>query len=165
MTYFFSTIRIPFPPPPALAFIMIGYPISSATFLASFNVSSNNQRSGSRPILTSSETNAEDAEVLAQEDVDDIFQPSEAFGSPLAKYYFELADSEYLIENNLIPSFNKATFGDCCFRNDSTTERGDRVFSPGAKIAYFTPEAAELEGWSLHSLTCNFVVINKLYQE
>ena len=31
----FSTIRIPFPPPPALALISIGYPISAATFFAS----------------------------------------------------------------------------------------------------------------------------------
>ena len=131
---------------------------------ASFYISSNSQRSGSRPVLTSSsELVTEDAEVLAQEDVDDVFQPSEAFGSPLPKYYFALADAEYLIENNLIPSYSKSTFGDCCYRNESTNENGDRVFTPGAKIAYFTPVAAVLEGWSLHTLTCNFVVIDKQF--
>ena len=55
-----------------------------------------------------------------------------------------------------------ATFGDCCFRNESTSE-GGRVFGAGAKIAYFTPDAAVLGGWNLHALTCNFVVINKEY--
>jgi hypothetical protein len=132
---------------------------------ASFSISSNSQRSGSRPVLITTSENSVDGEVSEEVavEVDEIFQPLEAFDIPIPKYYFELADSEYLIQNNLLPSFNKSTFGDCCFRNDSTTERGDRVFSPGAKIAYFTPEAAVLEGWSLHSLTCNFVVINKEY--
>ena len=129
---------------------------------ASFSISSNSQRSGSRPVLVASPESIDESE-NSEEEVDKSFKPLEAYATPIPKYYFELADSEYLIENNLIPSFNKATFGDCCFRNDSTTERGDRVFSPGAKIAYFTPEAAVLEGWSLHSLTCNFVVINKEY--
>ena len=132
---------------------------------ASFSISSNSQRSGSRPVLTTTSENSVDSEVSEEVvvEVEESFQPLEAFDTPIPKYYFALADAEYLIENNLIPSFNKSSFGDCCFRNDSTTERGDRVFSPGAKIAYFTPEAAVLEGWSLHSLTCNFVVINKEY--
>ena len=129
---------------------------------ASFSISSNSQRSGSRPVLVASPETSDESEI-SEEEVDESFKPLEAFATPVPRYYFELADSEYLIENNLIPSFNKSTFGDCCFRNDSTTERGDRVFSPGAKIAYFTPEAPVLEGWSLHSLTCNFVVINKEY--
>ena len=129
---------------------------------ASFSISSNSQRSGSRPVLVASPETSDESEI-SEEEVDEGFKPLEAFATPVPRYYFELADSEYLIENNLIPSFNKATFGDCCFRNDSTTERGDRVFSPGAKIAYFTPEAAVLEGWSLHSLTCNFVVLDKEY--
>ena len=127
----------------------------------SFSISSNSQRSGSRPVLVASPEISGEGE--SKEEVDEPFQPSEAFASPVSKYYFDLAESEYLIENNLIPSFNKSTFGDCCFRNDSTTERGDRVFTPGSKIAYLTPEAAVLEGWNLHSLTCNFVVINKEY--
>jgi len=129
---------------------------------ASFNISTNSQRSGSRPVLVASPETSDESE-LSEEEVDESFKPLEAFGTPIPKYYFELADSEYLIENNLIPSFNKSTFGDCCFRNESTTESGSRVFIPGAKIAYFTPEAAVLEGWSLHSLTCNFVVLNKEY--
>lgn len=129
----------------------------------SFSISSNSQRSGSRPVLVASTEISDGGENSKEEEVDETFQPSEAFGTPVPRYYFDLADSEYLIENNLIPSFNKSTFGDCCFRNDSTTERGDRVFTPGAKIAYLTPEAAVLEGWNLHSLTCNFVVINKEY--
>jgi hypothetical protein len=127
----------------------------------SFSISSNSQRSGSRPVLVASPEISAEGE--SKEEVDESFQPSEAFATPVPKYYFDLAESEYLIENNLIPSFNKSTFGDCCFRNDSTTERGDRVFTPGSKIAYLTPEAAVLEGWNLHSLTCNFVVINKEY--
>jgi hypothetical protein len=129
----------------------------------SFSISSNSQRSGSRPVLVASTEISDGGENSKEEEVDETFQPSEAFATPVPRYYFDLAESEYLIENNLIPSFNKSTFGDCCFRNDSTTERGDRVFTPGAKIAYLTPEAAVLEGWNLHSLTCNFVVINKEY--
>ena len=129
----------------------------------SFSISSNSQRSGSRPVLVASPEISDGGENSKEEEVDETFQPSEAFATPVPRYYFDLAESEYLIENNLIPSFNKSTFGDCCFRNDSTTERGDRVFTPGAKIAYLTPEAAVLEGWNLHSLTCNFVVINKEY--
>jgi hypothetical protein len=129
----------------------------------SFSISSNSQRSGSRPVLVTSPEISDGGENSKEEEVDETFQPSEAFATPVPRYYFDLAESEYLIENNLIPSFNKSTFGDCCFRNDSTTERGDRVFTPGAKIAYLTPEAAALEGWNLHSLTCNFVVINKEY--
>jgi hypothetical protein len=129
----------------------------------SFSISSNSQRSGSRPVLVTSPEISDGGENSKEEEVDETFQPSEAFATPVPRYYFDLAESEYLIENNLIPSFNKSTFGDCCFRNDSTTERGDRVFTPGAKIAYLTPEAAVLEGWNLHSLTCNFVVINKEY--
>jgi len=129
----------------------------------SFSISSNSQRSGSRPVLVTSPEISDEGEISKEEEVDETFQPSEAFATPVPRYYFDLAESEYLIENNLIPSFNKSTFGDCCFRNDSTTERGDRVFTPGAKIAYLTPEAAVLEGWNLHSLTCNFVVINKEY--
>lgn len=129
----------------------------------SFSISSNSQRSGSRPVLVASPEISDGGENSKEEEVDETFQPSEAFATPVPRYYFDLAESEYLIENNLVPSFNKSTFGDCCFRNDSTTERGDRVFTPGAKIAYLTPEAAVLEGWNLHSLTCNFVVINKEY--
>ena len=128
---------------------------------ASFTISTNSQRSGSRPVLVASPETSDESEV-SEEEVDRSFQPLEAFDTPIPKYYFELADSEYLIENNLIPFFNMATFGDCCFRNESTSESG-RVFGAGAKIAYFTPEAAVLEGWNLHALTCNFVVINKEY--
>ena len=131
---------------------------------ASFNISSNSQRSGSRPVLASGPENSDtNNEEITEVEVDETFQPLEAFDAPVPKYYFELADSKYLIENNLVPAFNKSTFGDCCFRNETTTERGDRVFSPGTKIVYFTPEAAILEGWNLHSLTCSFVVIDKEY--
>jgi hypothetical protein len=128
---------------------------------AQFNISTNLQRSGSRPVLSESIENQESSEELAIEN--NNFQPLESFGSPLPVYYFELADAKYLEDNNLIPTFNKATFGDCCFRNDTTTERGDRVFPSGSKIMYFTPEAPILEGWKLHSLTCNFVILNKFY--
>ena len=128
---------------------------------ASFTISTNSQRSGSRPVLVASPETSDESEI-SEKEVDRSFQPLEAFDTPIPKYYFELADSEYLIENNLIPFFNMATFGDCCFRNESTSE-GGRVFGAGAKIAYFTPDAAVLEGWNLHALTCNFVVINKEY--
>ena len=128
---------------------------------ASFNISSNLQRSGSRPILIESTETQEGGEELAVEN--DNFQPLEAYGNPMPVYYFDLADAAYLEENNLIPSFNKATFGDCCFRDETTTERRDRVFPAGTKIMYFTPEAPTLKGWKLHSLTCNFVVLNKEY--
>jgi hypothetical protein len=126
---------------------------------ASFNISSNLQRSGSRPVLIETTEIQEGGEELAVEN--DNFQPLEAYGNPMPVYYFDLADATYLEENNLIPSFNKATFGDCCFRDETTTERRDRVFPAGTKIMYFTPEAPTLKGWKLHSLTCNFVVLNK----
>jgi hypothetical protein len=127
----------------------------------SFTIASNLRRASSKPVLITSSENIESDEGLAIEN--DNFQPSESFGEPLSVYYFDLADAKYLEDNNLIPSFNKATFGDCCFRDESTTERRDRVFPAGSKIMYFTPEAPVLKGWNLHSLTCNFVVLNKEY--
>ena len=59
---------------------------------ASFSISSNSQRSGSRPVLTTTSENSVDSEVSEEVvvEVEESFQPLEAFDTPIPKYYFLL---------------------------------------------------------------------------